>query len=329
MKHWTEPNGIFIIRIPIEWQYTNAKIKDGKDEPPYCFEPYEEPIGSFQISCYPLNEKGTYPSLRLQNNNSEVEWTLSQLNDEKFRVHLYGARVDDQLCFAKYIYSKSDESNPTIKKELEKVNTILKKFVLIPQCDRKYASDLNKYDNFYGSLGASFDLIYKAIDSESFVELVVISSNQIDAFLRLSIILHNQISKESNEIESKYLFQGENEKGINERIIYTEAHSLGIIDDDLNKELNDLYNLRNRVIHRYIISYLKTRDIINISHDYLVLHEKVRLILRGLEQLQSKMGIGIYGQGLKSIDDINENDRRRVYAFANDKHLYDKLKRKL
>ena len=329
MKHWTEPNGIFIINIPIEWQYKNAVIKDGKNKSPYIFEPYEESVGSFQISCYPLSENGINPNLRLQDNNSEVEWTLSQLNDEKFKMHLYGAQVDDQLCFAKFIYSKSDESTTIIKNELEKVKVVLKTFRLIPKRDRKLASDLNKYDNFLGSLGASYDLLYKAIESESFVELVVISSNQIDAFLRLSIILRKQISNKTNEIETKYLFQKENEKGIIERKIYTEAHTLGIIDDDLKNELNDLYDLRNKVIHRYIISYLKTRDIINISHDYLVLHEKVRLILKDLEQQQSEMGLGIYGQGLKSIDDIDEDDRRRAYAFANDKHLYDKLKRKL
>lgn len=329
MKHWTEPNGIFIINVPIEWQYKNAIVKDGKDESPYSFEPYEEPITCFQLSCYPLNERGINPNLRLQKNNSEVEWTLSQLNDEKFKMHLFGAQVDDQLCFAKYIYSKSEESNPTIETELEKVHKVLKTFRLIPESDRKLASDLSKYDNFLGSLGASHDLLYKAIESESFVELVVISSNQIDAFLRLSIILHEQNSNKTNEIETKYLFQNENEKGIIERKIYNEAHDLGIIDDDLNKELNDLYDLRNRVIHRYIISYLKTRDIIKISHDYLVIHEKVRLILKGLEQQQAGMGFGIYSQGLKSIDDIDEDDRKRSHAFTNDKHLYDKLKRKL
>jgi hypothetical protein len=329
LRHWTEPNGIFIINVPIEWQYINVIVKEGKEEPPYSFEPSEEGISSFQLSCYPLKEKGINPNLLLQKNNSEVEWALSQLNDEKFKMHLFGAQVDDQLCFAKYIYSKSEESNPTIKTELKKVQEVLKTFRLIPASDRKLASNLSKYDNFIGSLGASYDLLYKAIESESFIELVVISSNQIDAFLRLSIILHKQNSSKTNEIETKYLFQNENERGIIERKIYNEAHGFGIIDDDLNKELNGLYDLRNRVIHRYIISSLKTRDIIEISGDYLVIHEKVRLILKGLEQQQAGMGFGIYGQGLKSIDDIDEVDKRRLYAFANDKHLYDKLKRKL
>jgi hypothetical protein len=251
VKHWTEPNGIFIINIPIEWQYKNIVVQNGKEESPYSFEAYEEPIGCFQLSCYPLSEKRINPNLPLQKNNSPVEWTESQLNDKEFNINLFGAQIDDQLCIAKYIYSKKDELSPKILIELNKVQTSLKTFRVIPLSDRRLAASLNKYDNFLGSLAASYDLLYKSIESESFISIIVISSNQIDAFLRLSIILHRQISENTDDIETKYLFQNENEKGIIERKIYREAHDLGIIKDELNKELNDLYDLRNRVIHRY------------------------------------------------------------------------------
>lgn len=329
MKHWTEPNGIFIINFPIEWQYKNNVIENVPNESPYSFELYEEPIGCFQLSCYPLSDKRLNPHLPLQRSNSQIEWAPSRVDDEKFNVHLFGAQVDDQLCFAKYIYSKVDQNNPALKKELQKVIASLKTFRLIPEEDRKHASDLNKYDNFIGSLGASYDLLYKAIELESFVEIVVISSNQIDAFLRLSIILHNQISNESKGIETKYLYQGDDEKGVFERKIYTEACKLGIIDTSLYEELNHLYDLRNRVIHRYIISNLKTRDIVRIAQKYLELNEKVRLVLKELEQQQSEMGLWIYGLNPKGIENIDADDRRWAYAFANDKHLYDNLKRKL
>lgn len=329
MKHWTEPNGIFIINIPIEWQYKNVVLQDEKEESPYSFEAYEEPIGCFQLSCYALSEKGINPNLGLQKNNSPVEWSKSQLNDKEFKIDLFGAQVDDQLCIAKYIYSKKDELSPKILNELNKVHASLKTFRVIPLSDRKLAAGLNKYDNFLGSLAASYDLLYKSIESESFISIVVIASNQIDAFLRLSIILHRQISEKTDDIETKYLFQGENEKGIIERKIYSEARDLGIIKDELNKELNDLYDLRNRVIHRYIISYIRTRDVVRIAHDYLVLHEKIRLILKDLETKQAGTGVGIYGRGLKNMTEIDNDDRRRAYALANDKHLFDKLKRTL
>ena len=195
MKHWTEPNGIFILNIPIEWKAKNSINQDGENGSPYCFELYNEPVGCFQISCYPLDEKKINPNLPLQNNNSEIEWTFTQQDDEKFITLLFGAQIDDHLCFAKYIYSKRDESKKKIFDELEKVNTVLKTFRLIPKEDRHCACDLDKYDNFLMSLCASYDLLYNAIESESFIEILVVSANQIDAFLRLSIILFKQISK--------------------------------------------------------------------------------------------------------------------------------------
>ena len=50
MKDWTEPNGIFILNTPINWQYRNTAVEGYKNESPYSFEPYENSLGCFQIS---------------------------------------------------------------------------------------------------------------------------------------------------------------------------------------------------------------------------------------------------------------------------------------
>ncbi len=57
-KHWTEPNGIFIINIPANWQYKNAVFENIEEKSPYSFEQYENSAGCFQLSCYPLSERG-------------------------------------------------------------------------------------------------------------------------------------------------------------------------------------------------------------------------------------------------------------------------------
>ncbi len=176
---------------------------------------------------------------------------------------------------------------------------------------------------------ASFDLWQKALENDSFIELVVITSNQIDAFLRLSIILHKQLEEETDDIEIEYLFQSDEEKGFMERKIYSDAHKLGIIDDELKDALNDLYNNRNRVIHRYIISYIKTKAIYKIAYDYSVIAEKVRLILKSYEEKQYGKGFGIYGRDFDINHSITEEDRKRAFAMVNDKHFLEKLKRKL
>lgn len=37
MKHWTEPNGIFLIQIPIDWQYLNSGLSDYEEKSPTGF----------------------------------------------------------------------------------------------------------------------------------------------------------------------------------------------------------------------------------------------------------------------------------------------------
>ena len=329
MKHWTEPNGYFIVNIPIEWQYKNVVYENIEEKSPYSFELYENPIGCFQLSCYPLSEKEVNPIFPIQQNNSKINWVQSRMDDEKFDMLLFHAQVDDLLCMAKYIYSADLRNDNRIKEQIEKVKIALDSFRVIPKSDRELAKNLDKHDNFLASLAASCDLLNNAFETESYIEMIVILANQIDAFLRSSIILHEQLENQTNNIEVKYIFQANDEVGINERKIYKKAQELKIIDDKTLKKLNDLYNLRNRVIHRYIISFIKTRDIIKIAYDYILINEEVRLILKEYEEMQYGKGFGVYGRGYSRNDEFDETEYKRVYSWANDKHLIEKFKRKL
>lgn len=329
MKHWTEPQGRFIVNIPIEWQYRNVVVDEGEEKSPYSFEPYEDSIGCFQLSCYPLEEGRINPNFPIQKNNSKIKWFESRMGDKDIEASLFHAQVDDLLCMAKYIYSSDKINDKEIKEQLEKVRLSLDTFRVIPKYDRELAMNLDKHDNFLASLAVSYDLLWNASESESYIELVVILANQIDAFLRSAIILKTQLDTETNKIEVKYIFQGDDESGISERKIYKKAHDIKILDDSIFKELNDLYDIRNRVIHRYIISFLKTRDIVNLAYEYSILNEKIRLILKSYEEMQYGKGFGIYGKGYSKDDEFDETDYRWAYSMANDKHLIEKLKRKI
>jgi hypothetical protein len=276
-----------------------------------------------------LIEHGINPNFPIQKNNSKIEWLASRMEDKEFEVLLFHAQVDDLLCMAKYIYSSEYNNDKRIEEQLKKVKLALDSFMVIPQSDRELAANLDKHDNFLASLAASYDLLMNAYESESYIELVVVLSNQIDAFLRLAIILKEQLETETNDIEVKYLFQGVGEKGITERIIYAKAHDLKIVDDETFTILNGLYDLRNRVMHRYIISFLKTRDIVKLVYDYSIVNEKIRLILKSYEEIQFGKGFGIYGRGYFKEDVFDETEYRRVSSMANDKHLIEKLKRKI
>lgn len=328
MKHWTEPNGIFLLNIPIEWQYRNPNVANGREESPYSFERYEERIGCFQISCYPLAELAPNLKQTVSADGLKMDWSSSRMDSEDFDVHVFFGAQDDQALIGKYIYSSSRRDDARVAKELMTVKEVLNSIVVVPPNDRTLAANLNKYDWFNASLAASYDLLNSAVEAESYVEIIVLSANQIDAFLRLSIVLAKQLQAKSDDIDVKYLFQGESEKGLLERVVFDHALALGVIDKTTHEELGDLYKFRNRIVHRYIISSLKTRDMIPLVGEYLKMSEKIRLVLRGFEDQQVGKNFGIYGRGFLKRD-YNEIDIKRAHSWANDKHVLNRFKRKV
>ncbi|HCJ51412.1 MAG TPA: hypothetical protein DHV67_06115 [Gallionella sp.] len=328
-KHWTEPNGMLITNIPINWMYLNPVVEPRTEEPPYSFEPYEDAIGCFQLSCYPLKELSPNRNDQAGSLVRESKWIHRRMDSDEFDVHIYYGAMEDQALIGKYIYSRELRGDTQILEQLELVDRVLNRIKVIPVNDRSLAANLDKYDRFLASLVASYDLLDAAIHSESYIEIVVIATNQIDAFLRLSIVIAKQLRDQTDDIEVKYLFQGDNEKGILERKIFSEAVQLGIIDVQMSARLNDIYDFRNRVIHRYIISLIRTRDIIPAVGELLDAQEEIRLVLRGLEDRQIGRSFGIYGRGFKRLDGYDEVEIKRAESMANDKHVLDRFRRKI
>ncbi|WP_339800446.1 hypothetical protein [uncultured Marinobacter sp.] len=329
MKHWTEPNGIFLIQIPTEWQYLNPVVEDEEEKSPYSFQPYENAKGCFQISCYPLDELSPKLADQYPNGVPSSTWRSYRMDDSEFCVHMFFGAIEDQALIGKFIYDSNLENDGRINAELRVVDDILKSLVIVPPDDRKLASDMDKLDRFQGALAASYDLLDNAIESDSFIEVIAVSSNQIDAFLRLSIVISIQLKNQTDEVPLKYLFQAEAERGLMERKIYDDALKYSVITDNDHKELNSLYKLRNRVIHRYIISDIKTRDLPGIALRYIEASEKVRLILRDLENEQKCCQYGIYGKKFMKFSEPDDEAVKRLFADVNDKHLIRKFARKI
>lgn len=325
-KHWTEPNGILIIQMPMDWQYKNTITENFIEESPYSFEPYEDPIGCFQLSCYPLSELNPKNNLQKE---PPINWEVIRMDSDAFDTYLYWGECFDQALIGKYIYRKEYRDDTRIISQLKQVQLALDSIRVIPPKDRELAASLDKYDRFLASLVASYDLLNAAIESDSYIEIIVLSTNQIDAFLRLAIVLCKQLKTESDEIELRYIFQDEKEKGILERKIFEEAYKLGIVDTEMFFQLNEAYDLRNKIVHRYIISPIKTRDMIPIVLKLLKLHEDVRLILRSYEKHQIGKGYGIYGKGFMHLDKFPDEEVKRAYSWANDKHALERFQRKI
>lgn len=325
MKHWTEPNGIFLIQIPTGWQYLNPVVEGEEEKSPYSFQTYENANGCFQISCYPLEELAPKLADKYPNGVPSLTWRPSRMDDAEFCVHMFFGASADQALIAKYIYDANLKNDERTNEELRAVDNILKSLVIVPPGDRKLASDMEKFDRFQGALAASYDLLDNAIESDSFIEVIAVSANQIDAFLRLSIVIVIQLKNQTDDVPLKYIFQAEDERGLTERKIYDDALKYNVITDNDHKELNSLYKLRNRVIHRYIISDIKTRDLPGIALRYVEASEKMRLILRDLENEQKCCQYGVYGKKFMTFSEPDDEAVKRLFADVNDKHLIRKF----
>ncbi|TDX09454.1 hypothetical protein [Flavobacterium sp. S87F.05.LMB.W.Kidney.N] len=329
IKHFTHPEGKFIIALPVEWQYKNVAVGE-KEEPPFSFELYEETVGCFQISIYHENEKSIPKNLEKQKcNKDNLDFVQKRMDGGGFNMHLFYAVVEDHLFMAKYIYDTKDEKSEKISEELIKVMKALKTLQLLSSERRAEAIEIDKYEKFMSSLAASFDLLNIAYKNSSEIEIIIIIANQIDAYLRLAIVMKKQLISNTNEIDIRLLYQEENDKPIFERHIYKLAKELVIINQDIFNRLEYLYSDRNRMVHRYIISDLKTRDIGELSIEYVLICEEIRLILASIEDDQFDKQIGIYGGKRNPKDEHSKESINFLHSQVNDKHLVASLQRKI
>jgi len=329
MKYFFEPTGQFVIKIPTEWQYKNVAVRY-KESSPFSFELYENSVGAFQISCYSEEEKPNIRKGKIQNYNTQkLEFSKSRLDDDEFNMHLWYTAVEDHFFIAKYIYDKKRENEQEVKIELEKVEKSLSTLELISPDLKNRAIEYDKYEKFMASLCASYDLKNKAIENKSIIELLIIIANQIDAFLRMAIVLKKQIENKTEQIDITLLFQGENDSPIMERKIYKQAKDLFIIDSETYNKLEELYIERNKVVHRYIITDFKTRDLFQIVYDYENISETVRLSLKTIEDIQYAEGIGIWGGSIDPSEEPDEKYINLLFSQVNDKHLMTEFKRQI
>ncbi|QEM12959.1 hypothetical protein [Mucilaginibacter rubeus] len=309
------------------------KAADYEAKSPFCFEPYSEEVkSSFQISCYSANEVKQNPHVPIQNaGTAGLKFDTAFLPDDGdgLRTKLWFATVEDHTFIAKFIYNIEDEGSERFEKELGVVEESLSSLRLVEVHDRKKAIEIDRYEKFMASLSASFDISTKALENDAVVEFMVITANQIDAYLRMSIVLKKQLADKTDDIDIALLFQGDTDSPVMERTIYKQALSFSIIDQSLFDALDSLYKERNKVIHRYIITDLNTRDIYFIAGDYYQVAERVRLALKAVEDEQAASKIGIYKNGLTVAQDISEEDRLLLYSQVNDKHLWKDLARKI
>lgn len=144
---------------------------------------------------------------------------------------------------------------------------------------------------------AANKLLTRAGQNGFLVEYVCLATSVLDAMLRISLILQHQIKTRTDEIPGELLYQGEAAKIITEREIYRKALKEDIIDEELFVQLNKLHDERNMVVHRYIISDITTRQVLDIGIQYEKIIPVIGDEIRRLEEKQIELGVGMTVSG--------------------------------
>lgn len=143
---------------------------------------------------------------------------------------------------------------------------------------------MNFFENFAHSVAASRVLLAAAHKNGALLEALVLYASVIDALLRNLVALETgDRDGYSITLDSRYFYHDPT-KWMNERKIYAEARSCGVLSDSELAQLEDLYKFRNIAIHRFIISNVTYTEIGPKLEQYEVIYTRLLDQLREIEQ---------------------------------------------
>ncbi len=324
MRTYIDMRGRFKIDIPEHW---NCHEEDQANGNPISFTLEDDSEECFQISCMP-KDKGRVPSMLSARHFTENKYSRASINFvrrnlsmDDMEMAVFEAKVEDYFILATYTSSESRFTQKHIDQIVQSLGTLL----VFPPSNWEVVKAHARFNRFMVSALASIDLANKAQEKGSAIELVILYANQIDAQLRLALILKEQLQNSTDNIDTTLIFQGEQDKPIFEKEIYERAQLNELIDQPLLERLNNLYGLRNRVVHRYIISDLKTNDIINLVVQYMDIHELLGKKIATLEQEQFKREIGIYGGETDPSNPIRTELMKGLLTELHEKHANSQI----
>lgn len=316
MKIFIDPQETFVIKIPDEWYFTTDHHDGDINKQPYGFEPYEKRNLAFNVSYRPnLPER----KFKIEDQpKGKTELNFIELERDSMKMWATNIEGNGVVLITCICDKKIGSRQKSI--EFEKASEAVKTLLVFDEQSKQDLIPILRWDRFLLSYAASIDLANRAYENGSFIELVVLLASGIDSVLRQSLILDRQLRNKSEEIDVSLIFQAENDPPIMEKKVYKLALKENLIDQDTHDDLVTLYNLRNKVIHRYIISDLRTDDIIQLVWSYTQMNEKLGNKLIELEQKQFNEQIGIYKGEEAPGSDTSEEMIANLIRKILDKH---------
>ena len=289
MKIYIDPSEEFVVKIPDDWYFTTLYHDGNRIKQPYSFEPYKNPNSAFQIS---FKSAEIYEKLKIEE-QALGEPVLNFIITEFNGIKSWITKVNQKVLLITFTYDT--EIDEQVKHtELEKAHNAVKSIMVFDKDSKNKNIPGIRWDKFMLSYVASIDLSNRAYNSGSNIELVIILANQIDAVLRQSLILKGQLDNKTDTIDVSLIHQNETDKPIFEKTIYKKALEANLINQKTHHKLIELYEIRNKVVHRYIISDLLSNDIIELVWSYSKIYDFLREKVVDLEKRQFEEQIGLF-----------------------------------
>ena len=105
-----------------------------------------------------------------------------------------------------------------------------------------------------------------------------------------------------------------------EKDIYKKALEKNIITQEIYDKLFTLYGERNKVIHRYIITDIRTEDLLGIAAEYDRIDHKIDDLVNNLEQKQFELKVGIFGTDSPPNGRLKGVELKKLQYQIRDKH---------
>lgn len=161
----------------------------------------------------------------------------------------------------------------------------------------------NPFENFmkaWVSMDMMFGFSLEEIKDKNFgfIESLILLVSLIDTMLRYSILLTRINVKKIKEIDESLLrlFLQKSNKYLSEREIFKIAkREVNFRENDKEKffqRANDLYDFRNKAVHRYAITNIQYIEIKNIVNEYKDLRKILSDLILKLEKEQVDLGVG-------------------------------------
>ncbi|MGY8911290.1 MAG: hypothetical protein ACKVIG_15735 [Flavobacteriales bacterium] len=298
MKRFIDNNGIFELNIPVTWKYSL------KEEKIHTFQEYEAwKSDSFQISINSIDSEDKKNSFLELTRTLATEkigefdfLRLPKSNHKDFTTETWIKKIDDKMVIFTITFSNNPDKeldNRTVSEKLNIVRSVIKNFKLIEENKKDSTLNYYRFDMFLQGIGATSLILSKAVANKAFIEATCILANQIDALLRIGIVLKNQINKNNRDIETEWIYQGLKDKRKSEKDTYKKSLELNILSQSDYNKLFSLYDDRNRVIHRFVISEITLAEVEDIAYQYYQQQQNITKLIFDIESEQIRLGIGM------------------------------------